>query len=96
MNDYHPFLRACGLRREEELEATNLELRKKKAAEKTLGKAKNKAQEIQRQCTVLSGDFKRQAEFVSSHGYVHVPRVYGFTWTINTLYLSFIKIAYKR
>ena len=46
MNDYHPFLRACHLRREEELEAYKSRIKKKKSAEKTLGKAKNKTQEL--------------------------------------------------
>lgn len=43
MNDYHPFLRACGLRREEELEAYKSRIKKKKGSRENPGKSKEQS-----------------------------------------------------
>lgn len=80
---------------EGELEAYTFRIKKKKKSNRENPvKAKNKTQEL-KTMYVLSGDFKRQAGFISGHGCIHVPGVYGFTWNIDTFYLSFIKIAYN-
>lgn len=95
MNDYHPFLRACHLRREEELEAYKSRIKKKKISRENPGKSKEQnpgTEDGVLSCLVILrgrlGSFPVMVTFMC-------PVFMGLHGTL-THYLSFIKTAYNR